>query len=162
MTSPPPKLNDDMCDFDYSNDFKDFIDCCLVKDPHHRISAAHALRHPFFRKISAPSLLVDYLSQSDYENRRRRYHRTAISTPSSEEDIYDTWEFPAAIDTSVPRLCVTEHDNDDPNLIDSPSDSPVTPADEQQRPIYGSNVHIKFRADQLIDPYPPFMDGKRH
>lgn len=161
MTAPPPTLNEDMCENQYSCDFKDFIECCLVKNPQQRISAAQALRHPFFRKACPPSIIVDYLNNGDYEKRRRRYYPSTMSTPSSEEDIYDTWEFPPAIDTSVPRLCITEPANADSNFVESPSESPVTPADDLQRPAYSSNVQIKLRVDQFIDQYPSLLNGKR-
>jgi serine/threonine protein kinase len=162
VTSPPPTLDQDNCTFQYSEYFRDFIDCCLVKDPHHRISAEQALEHPFFRKSTSPAILVEYLYNTDYENCRRRYRPPPVSISSSEDDIYDTWDFPPAIDTSVPKLCITEPDSDNPNFVDSPSESPITPADDVQRPMYTSNQeHVKFRSDHFIAPYQPTFQGKR-
>ncbi|KAH8549420.1 kinase-like domain-containing protein, partial [Umbelopsis sp. PMI_123] len=93
VTSPPPTLDQDNCTFQYSEYFRDFIDCCLVKDPHHRISAEQALEHPFFRKSTSPAILVEYLCNTDYENCRRRYRPPPVSISSSEDDVYDTWDF---------------------------------------------------------------------
>ncbi|KAH9813102.1 STE/STE20/YSK protein kinase [Melampsora americana] len=39
----------------YSEDFKDFIDCCLLKDVQHRPTALQLLNHPFLKKKQSPS-----------------------------------------------------------------------------------------------------------
>jgi serine/threonine protein kinase len=156
-------LDQEQCDFDYSDEFKDFIDCCLVKDPQQRISAAQALAHPFFRKTTSPYIIVDHLYNIDYQSRRRRYRPQNVSISSYDDDIYDTWDFPPAIDTSVPKLFITEPDGDHHNFVDSPTESPVTPADEVQQPTYGASnhAHVKFRSDHFIVPCQPVFHGRR-
>ncbi|KAI9284603.1 kinase-like domain-containing protein [Umbelopsis sp. AD052] len=161
VTSPAPTLDEECCYFDYSDEFKDFIDCCLVKDPQQRISAEQALAHPFFRKTASPSIIVDHLYNTDYQSRRRTYRPQQVSLSSYDDNIYDTWDFPPAIDTSFPKLFITEPDSDNPNFVDSPNESPVTPADEVQRPICATNAHVKFRSDHFIVPCQPVFHGRR-
>ncbi|KAG2176914.1 hypothetical protein INT43_007568 [Umbelopsis isabellina] len=164
VLSAPPSLDEDKCEHTYSDDFKDFIKSCLVKDPNERISSASALNHPFFRKAFAPPIIVQYLRDTCYERRRRRYNNTTTSAPPSGDETFGAWDFPPVIDTSIPKICINEPESDVPELFDSPSESPITPADDPPPyALYGQShsVNTKVRSERFASPYHSFVYDRK-
>jgi len=53
-TRDPPTLTDPE---EWSDEFNDFIACCLIKDPEERWSADELLKHPFIRNARGPGFL---------------------------------------------------------------------------------------------------------
>jgi serine/threonine-protein kinase 24/25/MST4 len=53
--NPPPKLEGDQ----FSNKFKDFVACCLQKDPNARPTATMLLQHEFMKETTKPALWTD-------------------------------------------------------------------------------------------------------
>ena len=92
--SPAPRLEGSQ----YSKDLKDFIACCLVKEPEYRPTAKELLQHRFIRsagKVEGLQELIHRRQMWDAEQGKsshaRFYEETLKQTPSMKED--DEWVF---------------------------------------------------------------------
>lgn len=54
VNNPPPTISDR-----WSKDFRDFVSCCMQKDPENRWSTHELLKHPFM--VGAEDCLDDYM-----------------------------------------------------------------------------------------------------
>ncbi|VDD79440.1 unnamed protein product [Mesocestoides corti] len=75
--NPPPKLPER-----YSSNFRDFVQCCLVRSPENRHSAQELLKHPFVKKPRKTVYLQELIEA--YRLAHLRGH------PDDEEDDFDT------------------------------------------------------------------------
>jgi len=59
----PPRLKEPQ---NWSQEFQDFISCCLIKDPEKRSTAKQLLEHPFItnRKDLGHSILIDLIEEA--------------------------------------------------------------------------------------------------
>lgn len=80
-TEPPPELEDPD---DWSDEFKDFLACCLVKDVSLRKNATELLQHPFIRKASSTSFLVPLIQRIKKEKQEKK--QAPVKEESSEEE----------------------------------------------------------------------------
>uniref|UniRef100_A0A7S4IMD9 Protein kinase domain-containing protein n=1 Tax=Vannella robusta TaxID=1487602 RepID=A0A7S4IMD9_9EUKA len=60
-TRDPPTLTEQS---EWSDDFNDFLACCLVKDPEERWSADELLKHPFIKKARGPGFLQPLVDET--------------------------------------------------------------------------------------------------
>ncbi|KAI9890043.1 MAG: putative protein serine/threonine kinase [Vezdaea aestivalis] len=74
--NPPPALEGN-----YSKSFKDFVECCLQKDPRERPTAKELLKHPFLKKAKKTTYLTELIER--YEG---WLTRNANRDPSEEND----------------------------------------------------------------------------
>lgn len=89
-TRPPPTLSDPD---EWSEDFNDFLSCCLVKDPEERWSADELLQHPFIKGARGPGYLqplVDEVLELFANGNRAEalQFNTVNNTSEKEEDSY--------------------------------------------------------------------------
>src|SRR3989338_11704879 len=65
----PPSLEDTK----FSKSFKEFVTCCLQKNPQDRLSATELLKSKFIRSAKKNSILVDLIQRkSAYDNNRKK------------------------------------------------------------------------------------------
>ncbi|KAI9299236.1 Pkinase-domain-containing protein [Neoconidiobolus thromboides FSU 785] len=77
--SEPPTLEGP-----FSKAYKDFVNCCLQKNPEKRLSAKELLKHKFIRSAKKSSYLVDLIE---------RYQRwTAQGNGSEDDDLFEDGE----------------------------------------------------------------------
>lgn len=93
--APPPKLEGN-----FSAAFKDFVGCCLRKDPKERPTARELLKHPFLRKAKKSAYLTELLERQE---RWRMRHPKGVVEEENYDDPYqqhqaepeneDLWDF---------------------------------------------------------------------
>ena len=91
--NPPPRLEGD-----FSPNFKDFVSCCLRRDPRERPNAKELLKHPFLKKAKKPAYLTELIERHE----RWRIHHPRASEGEEEApaqaqpldpDAEDLWDF---------------------------------------------------------------------
>ncbi|VDO06263.1 unnamed protein product [Rodentolepis nana] len=75
--NPPPKLPER-----YSTNFRDFVQCCLVRSPENRHSAQELLRHPFVKKPRKTVYLQELI-----EAYRAAQHRGDLDDDDDDGDL---------------------------------------------------------------------------
>ena len=70
--NPPPVLEGN-----FSKPFKDFVECCLKRDPRERPTAKELLKHPFVRKAKKTTYLTELIE---------RHERWAVRNGGKEDD----------------------------------------------------------------------------
>ncbi|WPH03103.1 Hypothetical protein R9X50_00597800 [Acrodontium crateriforme] len=83
----------------FSSDFKDFVYCCLRKEPRHRLSARELLKHPWIRKAKRTAYLTELIErherwQATHRNDQQDendepQHDNTSDRDSNEEDLWD-------------------------------------------------------------------------
>jgi serine/threonine-protein kinase 24/25/MST4 len=73
--NPPPTLQGE-----FSSAFKNFVECCLRRDPRERPSAKDLLKHPFVRKAKKTTYLTELIE---------RYERWQASNPKKSDESDD-------------------------------------------------------------------------
>lgn len=105
--APAPRLEGSQ----YSQDFRDFIAACLVKDPDHRPTAKELLQYRFIRHAGKAEALQELIQRRQLwdGNRERdeglRYYEETLNTlpiPEKGDDwVFDTVKAPTAVSHNV-------------------------------------------------------------
>ena len=81
---PPPELQEPE---EWSEEFHDFLDGCLQKDPKLRKTASELLEHPFIQKaIDLDSFLIDLVKQAKTVKKAKKKTLSQIMREMEEED----------------------------------------------------------------------------
>jgi len=97
--NPPPVL-----DGAYSEEFKDFVSCCLVKDPAKRPSAATLLRHPFITAVKGiPTQWKNFIQATINERQAKAISQSADDSLEQAQVGFETndWNFTMRTGVSV-------------------------------------------------------------
>lgn len=73
--NPPPRLEGN-----FTKAFKEFIECCLQRDPKDRPSAKELLKHPFIRRAKKTTYLTELIE---------RYQRWSATHKADEDEQYE-------------------------------------------------------------------------
>lgn len=77
--NPPPRLQGD-----FSKEFKNFVECCLRKEPRERPSAKDLLKHPFVRKAKKTTYLTELIER--HERYMARHPKKDSESEDDDED----------------------------------------------------------------------------
>ncbi|KAG8856289.1 hypothetical protein FRB91_000918 [Serendipita sp. 411] len=90
-----PKLDRKGGKHKYSQDFKEIIESCLVKDPTKRPTASQLLETPFFQGAKRKNYLVSTLIAGlpPLADRQERYKQPSVTSNPS----FDSWDFASTI-----------------------------------------------------------------
>ncbi|XP_064639294.1 serine/threonine-protein kinase 26-like isoform X3 [Lineus longissimus] len=117
-----PKNNPPQLTGNYSKTFKDFVECCLNKDPENRPTAKELLKHPFIRRGKKTA----YLQELTDKFKRWKINHKERDGESSDSDIdddenesgdnvnQDSWVFGGTVrNTSIQLTNIDDQSNDD-------------------------------------------------
>jgi serine/threonine protein kinase len=81
---PPPELQEPD---EWSEEFHNFLDCCLRKNPKERKTASELLEHPFIAKsIELDSFLIDLVKEAKNHKRKAKKTLSQIMREIEEEE----------------------------------------------------------------------------
>ncbi|EEH17760.1 STE/STE20/YSK protein kinase [Paracoccidioides brasiliensis Pb03] len=154
--APAPRLEGS----NYSQNFKDFVAQCLIKDPDRRATAKELLRHKFIRNAGKIEALQELIQRrQEWEASKGtldniRYYEESMATINHKED-EDGWVFdtvkPGTVSTSrdtQKRLKITDLPLEEEENLEEPVEmlkkmeltSPSSSASNSNKPVANSTV----------------------
>ncbi|PGH09793.1 STE/STE20/YSK protein kinase [Blastomyces parvus] len=126
--APAPRLEGN----NYSQNFKDFIAQCLIKDPDRRATAKELLRHKFIRNAGKTEALQELVQRRQEWDANKglsdnvKYYEESMATIDHKED-EDGWVF----DTLKPGTVAISHNTQKRMKISGP---PIEEVDSEEEP----------------------------
>ncbi|CRG87474.1 Mst3-like protein kinase, putative [Talaromyces islandicus] len=138
--APAPRLEGN----EFSQNFKDFIAQCLIKDPDRRPTAKELLKHKFIRYAGKTEVLQELVQRKqDWDNGKdveedTRYYAETLTTFTPKAEDEDDWVFDTVKAPTMKKPFIAEDYCDDP-FVKSEELSTMTPQNVS-KPVANSTV----------------------